>query len=166
MLLNHVEGMLTSPTTDNKIMPFAAEAAWVTSRWGSLVKFINRFQGDPSQDFNMSLATVFASLHTNGDRAQVRRTMQDMRDKIAAAMTTSATASLQASHELLLKAHVLADLEVIIGMQSKSESEQKKTLGLLDSRLDVIGAYFDDKQYILGIRRAAMELMRYVQGPV
>lgn len=110
----------------------------------------------------MSLAAVFASLHSNGDGTQLERIMQDMTDKIAAAMTTSATASLQAAHELLLKSHILADLQVIIGMKSKSDSEQKKTLALLDTRLDVIGAYFDDKQYILGIRRAAMELMRYV----
>lgn len=143
-------------------MPFAVEAAWVTGRWANLVKFINRFQGDPSQEFNMSLAAVFASLHSNGDGTQLERIMQDMTDKIAAAMTTSATASLQAAHELLLKSHILADLQVIIGMKSKSDSEQKKTLALLDTRLDVIGAYFDDKQYILGIRRAAMELMRYV----
>ncbi|EGX95160.1 phosphatidylinositol 3- and 4-kinase, putative [Cordyceps militaris CM01] len=160
VLLNHVESMLTDSSSDTKIMPYAVEAAWVTGRWESLGKFIERFQGDPSQDFNMSLASVLSSLYKKTDRVSLARTVQGMREKIASAMTTSATASLQAAHDSLLKCHVLSDLEVIINLKPDREEDRKQALSLLDNRLDIIGAYFHDKQYILGIRRAAMELAR------
>ncbi|KAJ3496050.1 hypothetical protein NLG97_g2953 [Lecanicillium saksenae] len=160
VLLNHVESMFTDSSSDTKIMPYAVEAAWVTGRWESLGKFIERFQGDVTQDFNMSLASVFSSLYRKTDRTNLSRTVQGMREKIATAMTTSATASLQAAHDSLLKSHVLADLEVIINLKSDKDDDRKQALSLLDNRLDIIGAYFSDKQYILGIRRAAMELTR------
>ncbi|KAH8711053.1 Protein kinase rad3 [Beauveria bassiana] len=160
VLLNHVESMFTDSPSDVKIMPYAVEAAWVTGRWESLGKFVEKFQGDLAQDFNMSLASIFSSLYKNKAHSGLNQTVQGMREKIGAAMTTSATASLQAAHDSLLKCHVLADLEVIINLRPDREDDRKQALGLLDNRLDIIGAYFYDKQYILGIRRAAMELTR------
>lgn len=160
VLLNHVEGMHTDPSTDNKIMPFAVEAAWVTGRWPSLIKFTNRFHGDVIQDFNVSLATIFDKLHKNRDSDEYLTTIRDMRDKISSAMNTSATASLQACHDHLLKCHVLTDLEIILAAKTGDEASHRKTMALLDRRLEVIGAYVNDKQYLLGIRRAAMELAR------
>ena len=59
VLLNHVEGMLSSTTQDNKIMPFAVEAAWVTRRWESLSKFLKRYGANATQDFNISVAGLF-----------------------------------------------------------------------------------------------------------
>ncbi|KAH8677021.1 hypothetical protein BGZ61DRAFT_520585 [Ilyonectria robusta] len=160
VLLNHVEGMHTDPSTDNKIMPFAVEAAWVTGRWPSLIKFTNRFHGDVIQDFNVSLATIFDKLHKNRASDEHLKTIRDMRDKISSAMNTSATASLQACHDHLLKCHVLTDLEIILAAKTGDEASHRKTMALLDRRLEVIGAYVNDKQYLLGIRRAAMELAR------
>lgn len=81
-----------------------------------------------------------------------------MQDKIASSMTATATVSLNAAHDLLLKCHVLTDLEVII--DTKGEDERQKTMALLDGRMQIIGGRFSDKQYLLGVRRAAMELCR------
>ena len=141
-------------------MPFAVEAAWVTGRWESLLKFKSRFHGSILQDFNISMAALFESLRKNRHLDCFTGTVQSMREKIASEMTASATSSLQAAHELLLKCHVLADLEIIIGSKSGEEDERRVMMTLLDGRLEVIGAYFSDKQYLLGIRRAAMELTR------
>lgn len=146
-------------------MPFAVEAAWVTGRWESLAKFKGRFHGSIVQDFNISMAALFESLHKHWPSECFTGTVQSMREKIASMMTTSATSSLQAAHELLLKCHVLTDLEIIVGSKSGEEDERRSTMTLLDGRLEVIGAYFSDKQYLLGIRRAAMELTRYVLLP-
>ncbi|ODA83274.1 hypothetical protein RJ55_01786 [Drechmeria coniospora] len=159
VLLNHVEGMRTDLFGDNKIMPFAVEAAWVTGRWESLTKFTSRFHGSAVQDFNIAVGALFGSLHKQCTPESFDRAVRGMREKIALEMTSSATASLQAAHELLLKCHVLADVEAIVG-SSGEEDERKRTMKLLDGRLEVIGAYFVDKQYLLGIRRAAMELTR------
>ena len=51
------------PSAENKILPFAVEAAWVTGRWESLGKFTGRFQEDVAQDFNMSIASLLDSLY-------------------------------------------------------------------------------------------------------
>lgn len=141
-------------------MPFAVEAAWVTGRWEMLAKFTDRFQGSTTQDFNMGLASLLRMLHNKANNDAISANIQQMRDKIATSMTTSSTGSLQAAHDIMLKCHVLTDLEVLINMDS-GEAQHKKTLALLEGRSEIIGAYYADKQYILGIRRAAMELLRY-----
>ncbi|KAK2593293.1 serine/threonine-protein kinase M1 [Conoideocrella luteorostrata] len=158
VLLNHVEGMRTDPSADGRVMPFAVEAAWVTGRWEILAKFIARFQGDLMQDFNMSLATLFDSLQREDAFNAFKKTVQDIQDKITSSMTVSATASLTAAHDLLLKCHVLTDLEAIVG--TVDENDRQRTMALLDGRLEIIGGRFSDKQYLLGVRRAAMELSR------
>ncbi|KAF4984272.1 hypothetical protein FZEAL_484 [Fusarium zealandicum] len=160
VLLNHIEGMHTDASTDNKIMPYAVEAAWVTGRWQSLAKFTKRFHGDVIEDFNVSVASIFDNLKNKGSSVDLASTVEGMRRKISESMNTSSTASLQACHDLLLKSHVLTDLEIIIGAKTGNETERQKTMALLERRLEVIGAYMNDKQYLLGIRRAAMELNR------
>lgn len=149
-----------SLSNDNRIMPFAIEAAWVTGRWESLEKFINRFQGNVLQDFNMSLGVLFESLYKSAPAQTFSETAKMMKENIALSMTSSTTASLQAAHEIMLKCHVLTDLEIIIGAKAESDEDRMKTMSLLEGRCEVIGAYFNDRQYVLGIQRAAMQLLR------
>ncbi|KAI5464134.1 hypothetical protein BGZ63DRAFT_349688 [Mariannaea sp. PMI_226] len=157
-LLNHVEGMRPDPSTDNKIVPFAVEAAWVTGRWPSLAQFTKRFHGNAIQDFNVSLAAIFDDLYSKRYSSDAIGTIRDMREKISSAMNASTTSSLQACHDHLLKCHILTDLEIILKGRDGDAAAHRKTMTLLDRRLELIGAYVGDKQYILGIRRAAMEL--------
>ncbi|EQL03330.1 phosphatidylinositol 3 [Ophiocordyceps sinensis CO18] len=159
-LLNHVQGIRTEISTDSKMMPFAVEAAWVTGRWESLAKFTSRFHGDVVQDFNISVAALFDSLYNKCRPDSFSSTVRSIREKIASEMTSTATSSLQAAHDLLLKCHVLTDLEIIVGFKAGGEEERRRTMALLSGRFEVIGAYYHDKQYLLGIRRAAMELTR------
>ncbi|KAJ4018241.1 serine/threonine-protein kinase M1 [Fusarium irregulare] len=161
-LLNHVEGMQTDASTDNKIMPYAVEAAWVTGRWESLTKFAKRFPGDIIEDFNVSVATIFDKLMAKKRPEELSLIMNEIRVKISSSMNAASTSSLQACHDLLLKAHILTDLEIIIATKAGDEAARQSTMALLDRRLEIIGAYMNDKQYLLGIRRAAMELNRYV----
>ncbi|KAF5636368.1 UVSB PI-3 kinase [Fusarium tjaetaba] len=159
-LLNHIEGMHTDASTDNKIMPYAVEAAWVTGRWESLTKFARRFRGDPIEDFNISIATLFEKLRAKDKPKELIKIMKDIRVKISSSMNAASTSSLQACHDLLLKSHVLTDVEIIIGTKSGDEVARQTTAALLERRLEIIGAYMNDKQYLLGIRRATMELTR------
>lgn len=157
--------MHTDAFSDNKIMPFAVEAAWVTGRWESLTKFTKRFQGTAVPEFNISVATLFESLHRRCGNKAFSAAVREMRENIASSMTASSTVSFQAAHDILLKCHVLTDLEMIVGAKSAHEDERSKVMARLDGRLDVVGAYFNDKQYILGVRRATMELIRLVATP-
>ncbi|KAK2061543.1 phosphatidylinositol 3 [Colletotrichum caudatum] len=161
VLLNYVEGMRTDPSTENKIVPYAVEAAWATRRWDTLSKYTSRFHGSPLEDFNVSIAKLFDALHRGGASSEVLpRMLQSMREKIASAMTHSATSSLQACHDLRLRCHVLTDLEIIAGTPTSENVAHQEVLTVLNRRLEVLGAYVSDKQYLLGIRRAAMELSR------
>ncbi|KAL2883978.1 serine/threonine-protein kinase M1 [Colletotrichum sp. CLE4] len=135
--------------------------AWATRRWDTLNKYTSRFHGSPLEDFNVSIAKLFNALQQRGGGSDTFPEMlQSMREKIASAMTHAATSSLQACHDLRLRCHVLADLEIIAGTQVSEGDAHQEVLTMLNRRLEVLGAYVGDKQYLLGIRRAAMELSR------
>ncbi|TDZ15040.1 Protein kinase rad3 [Colletotrichum orbiculare MAFF 240422] len=161
VLLNYVEGMRMDQATENKIIPFAVEAAWATRRWDTLSKYTSRFHGSPLEDFNVSVARLVSSLQQpDVVKDEFVQMLQSIREKIASAMTYSATSSLQACHDLRLRCHVLTDLEMIAGADFVDDDARQAVLATLDRRLEVLGAYVNDKQYLLGIRRAAMELSR------
>lgn len=162
MLLNHIGGMNTDGSTINKIAPFAVEAAWATGRWEVLQKYFNSYNaGDRFEEFNLGIGSTLLALK-DGRTELFCTQMQELKEKAAASMSISSTTSLQAAHESMLRCHVLADLEIIAGNCNKEELDRQEIMTMLSRRLEVVGAYVNDKQYVLGIRRAAMELMRFV----
>jgi serine/threonine-protein kinase ATR len=159
-LLNYVEGMAVN--TVNKIAPFAVEAAWATGRWQTLQRYLQLYNaGDVSEVFNLGVGQALLCLK-DGNVEKFKEHIHMLRDKVAGSMTYSTTSSLRASHDAMLKCHVLSDLEMIANENLRGDGDQQGVLAALDRRLEVLGAYVSDKQYLLGIRRAAMELMRYV----
>jgi serine/threonine-protein kinase ATR len=159
-LLNYVEGM--SVNNINRIAPFAVEASWATGRWQTVQKYLQLYSaGDVSEVFNLGVGQALLCLK-NGNVDKFKEHIQMLRDKVAGSMTYSATASLRASHDAMLRCHVLSDLEMIADEKLRGDGDQQTVLMNLDRRLEVLGACVGDKQYLLGIRRAAMELMRYV----
>jgi serine/threonine-protein kinase ATR len=160
VLLNYVEGMTVN--TVNRIAPFAVEASWATGRWQTLEKYLRLYNaGDVSEVFNLGVGQALLCLR-DGNVEKFKEHVQMLRDKVSGSMTYSATSSLRASHDAMLKCHVLSDLEMIADEKLRGDGDQQSVLTALDRRLEVLGAYVSDKQYLLGIRRAAMELMRYV----
>ncbi|KAK0737526.1 hypothetical protein B0T21DRAFT_450641 [Apiosordaria backusii] len=160
VLLNYVEGMKRTPTTVNRIVPFAVEASWATGRWETLEKYLRLYNaGDVSEIFDLGVGQALLCLK-KGDIGRFKEHIQIMRDKVAGSMTYSATSSLRACHEAMLRCHVLSDLEMIASNKSQGGGDNHAILATLDRRLEVLGAYVGDKQYLLGVRRAAMELMR------
>ncbi|OTA56852.1 phosphatidyl inositol 3-kinase-like protein [Hypoxylon sp. EC38] len=161
VLLNYVEGIEkhTATTTINRIVPYAVEASWATGRWQTMEKFIAKYQGDRTENFNVSVAQALLYLRKGWTKAFVDE-MRILRDRVNASMNYSVTSSLQACHEPMLKCHVLTDLELIAGINNDGNQHPQEILQTLNRRLEVLGSYVNDKQYILSIRRAAMELMR------
>ncbi|KAK4682269.1 serine/threonine-protein kinase M1 [Podospora pseudoanserina] len=163
VLLNYVEGMKRSPATVNRIAPFAVEASWATGRWETLEKYLGLYNaGDVSEVFDLGVGQALLSLKKR-DMGGFKEHIQILRDKVAGSMTYSATSSLRACHEAMLRCHVLSDLEMIASNKAL-EGDNQAVLATLDRRLQVLGAYVGDKQYLLGVRRAAMELMRPKYG--
>lgn len=147
--------------TVNKIAPFAVEASWATGRWQTLEKYLRLYSaGDVSEVFNLGIGQALLCLK-DGNVAKFKEHIHMLRDRVAGSMTYAATSSLRTSHDAMLKCHVLSDLEMIANENLKGDGDQQSVLTALDRRLEVLGAYVSDKQYLLGIRRAAMELMRY-----
>ncbi|KAH7037280.1 phosphatidylinositol 3 [Microdochium trichocladiopsis] len=161
VLLNYVEGIErhTAISTVNRILPFAVEASWATTRWESLQKFTAKYQGDRTENFNVCVAQALLHLQ-KGKKKEFLDEMKALRERVGSSLTFSTTTSLQACHEPMLNAHVLADLELIAGASGEHGQHVQDTVKTLDRRLAVLGSYVNDKQYLLGIRRAAMELMR------
>lgn len=159
-MLNHVSGMAIDETTTNKITPFAVEAAWATSRWETLQKYLDSYSAvNNLEDFDLGIGSALLALK-DGQTDNFIRQIEQLKERTALTLSLSATASLQAAHESMLKCHVLADLNIIAGDHRKEVADHQHTMALLNRRLEVLGAYTNDKQYVLGIRRAAMELMR------
>ncbi|KAI0867886.1 phosphatidylinositol 3 [Hypoxylon argillaceum] len=158
VLLNYVEGV-EKKADANRIVPYAVEAAWATGRWQTMQKFFDKYQGDPLEDFNTSIAQALLYLQKESTQGFFQ-SMKTMRERVGSSLTSSATASLQACHEPILRAHVLTDLELIAGMSNDGDQHPQDILKLLSRRLEVLGSYVNDKQYVLSIRRAAMELLR------
>ncbi|ORY67260.1 uncharacterized protein BCR38DRAFT_153630 [Pseudomassariella vexata] len=161
VLLNYVEGIEkhTAVTTINRIVPYAVEASWATNRWQTMQKFISKYQGDRAENFNVCIAQALLHLQKGYTQAFFED-MKTLRGRVASSMTFSATSSLHTCHEPMLQCHVLTDLELIAGINGDSGQHPQETLKTLNRRLEVLGSYVNDKQYVLGIRRAAMELMR------
>lgn len=152
--------MNTNGSTINKIAPFAVEAAWATGRWETLQRYLQLYNaGNHLEEFNLGVGSALLALKDGRTESFVSQ-IQELKEKAASSMSLSATASLQAAHDSMLKCHVLADLEIIAGDHKKEGSDQHEVMTTLNRRLEVLGAYVNDKQYLLGIRRAAMELMR------
>ena len=124
-------------------------------------KFISRYHGDRTENFNVSIAQALLHLQQGWTKSFVEE-MKILRERVGSSMTFSATASLSTCHDPMLKCHVLTDLELIAGINNDGTQHLQETLKTLNRRLEVLGSYVSDKQYILGIRRAAMELTRYV----
>lgn len=122
-------------------------------------KFIKKYEGDHTENFNVSIAQALLYLQKGWNKAFVNE-MRTLRERVNSSMTFSVTSSLQACHEPMLKCHVLTDLELIAGINNDGNQHPQEILKTLNRRLEVLGSYVNDKQYILSIRRAAMELMR------
>ncbi|KAJ2903302.1 uncharacterized protein MKZ38_010119 [Zalerion maritima] len=158
ILLNHVEGMKTNPKTKSALAPFALEAFWATGRWASLDEFLGTIeQSQVFEDFNCGVAEILRRLRTANPDAFAEG-IQLMRDRLAGAMTFSVASSLRSAHDFMLKCHVLTELEMIGGSKWTSDIERSNLMTALERRLEVLGAYVGDKQYLLGVRRAAMDI--------
>jgi serine/threonine-protein kinase ATR len=162
-LLNYVEGMHTATNTVSRLLPFATEASWATGRWHALEKYTSLAPKDIGEDFNVSVGNALLALHKK-DMARFTSSIRSLREQIACSISSATSPSLAASHDTILKFHVLTELEMIAGTDNsnavQSNSSRANILDALNRRLEVIGAYLNDKQYLLGIRRAAMQLSR------
>ncbi|KAH0566290.1 hypothetical protein GP486_000316 [Trichoglossum hirsutum] len=158
VLLNNLEG-LSQPkaSATSKLLPFAVEASWVTGKWDKLEKYLSGSIGAYTGDFNVGIGQALLALYKK-DIEKFSKIIRQLRESVAKGLTNPATVSLQACHDSMLKLHVLTDIEYLGGSTTQRHIDRSSLFGLLDRRLEVVGAFLSDKQYLLGLQRAAMQL--------
>lgn len=112
-------------------------------------------------DFNIGIGTALMAL-SQDDIDTFSCTLDRLRQSTAQGLSSTNTASLQACHDLILRFHILTEIEALSGIGNDSRVEKAGLLRSMIRRLDVLGANLADKQYLLGIRRATMLLSKYV----
>lgn len=159
VLLNQIAGFKKTPESVAISLPFAAEAAWTTSRWAKLKEIVEQANELHLNDFNTGVASVLLAL-SQGSSSDFLARLDRLRHDEANRLSPSNTITLQACHENTLRLHVLAEIETIGGLGRQGDIEKPKLLTLIDQRLVAVGAFLEHKQYILGLRRASMELSK------
>jgi serine/threonine-protein kinase ATR len=152
VLLNRFDALETDISFP-KVIPFAAEASWVMSKWNKLGSYVSQ-AANRTSDFAIGIGRCLHALQNN-DQVNFDGTLEELYRTTAAGLTPTSIASFQACHDVSLKLHVLTELRDISTTTSDNRAE---VVNALDQRLDVLGSYVSDKHYLLGCRRAVMEL--------
>jgi len=146
----------SNPSSSTRVLPFAAEAAWITGKWDVLERLLNSETGNISSDFNVGIGKALLALR-QADAKHFESIVADLRVSIMGNLSPAATASLAGSHASTLKLHALYEIATI-GCLEDVQADRSSLIEILDRRIELLGAYTDDKQYLLGIRRATMHL--------
>lgn len=145
----------------NVWLPFAAEAAWNTHNWDKLKKFVSHQNENDGKHFNVEVGRLLLALY-QGDSQSSDTIFDKLRNMTARSLSHTSASSMQMCHEAMLEFHVLADIEIIQRTAQSEDLDKAAMLTSLDRRLNMLGPFLSDKQYLLGIRRAAMQCFRYV----
>jgi serine/threonine-protein kinase ATR len=138
----------------------------MTGRWSKLKGYLELCAEQGTGDFNVGIGSALCTLqerHNNNDALLAEKsetftkTINQLRLNVARSLTANSVTSLQSCHDDMLRLHALADVEAIANARTEKPSYSDLSAAL-KRRLDVLGGYIAEKQYLLGIRRAAMEL--------
>lgn len=133
------------------------EASWIMGKWDKLDSYIRLCMDNNADDFNIGIGKALNALR-RGDRAVFNDVINGLRLGVAKSLTVNSVSSLQSCHVSMLKLHALTEVESIADTENTSDTTHSDVCRTLDRRLDILGGYLADKQYLLGLRRASMEL--------
>ncbi|CAO1598571.1 serine/threonine-protein kinase M1 [Xanthoria calcicola] len=160
VLLNQIDGFESTSAKSPITLPFACEAAWVTGKWNKLEEYVGHASEQMTGNFNIGIGQALLALARN-EKENFIQILGDVRRRTARTLSATNTASLQACHSILLRFHALTEIEAIGGARTYDGSVDKSALTVsLDQRLDLLGAFNSDKQFLLGLRRAVMQSSR------
>ena len=131
----------------------------MTGRWADLEEIMGTNSAPNISNFEVGVGSALLSLyHSNDERFS--STISALRSDLAKSMSQATIASIQSSHEVMMKFQVLVELEEIAGTINDTSLDREGLTRVLHQRLNVVGALASDKQYLLGLRRAAMQASR------
>ncbi len=158
VLLNQIDGFQPSHASSALSLPFAVEASWVTGKWAKLRQYLEPIPDTFGLDFNIGIGKALLAL-SDADFDGFNVLLDQLRRVNAKSLSATNTMSLQICHSAILRFHAITEVEAISGVLT-DECEKSALLSSLNKRLDMLGAYLSDKQYLLGLRRATMQLSK------
>jgi len=157
-LLHRVDGMMaTSAQAHTRLLPFAVEASWVTGNWTALDKYLSKSNEHTNGTYDIRMGYALSELRKRNIDAFVEW-VNSARETVASTMTESATGSIRQCHHFLVQLHALSELQSVSEVLHQPEFDAGVLTRSLESRLNLMGTYPADKQYILAVRRAALQL--------
>lgn len=133
------------------------EASWITGRWTKLHNYLQLCSEQNTGDFNIGIGSAL-NVFRQGDKLSFGEKIDILRLNVVKSLTANSVASLQSCHDSILKLHALTEVECIANSGNEGANPSSLISDALNRRLDVLGGYITDKQYLLGLRRAMMEL--------
>ena len=116
-------------------------------------------QNHDFNDFNVGIGRALVAL-ASSDTQDLSTILDELRRTTVLSLSATNTSSLQTCHESMLQFHVLAELDAISTVKDSHGPGKSRVMTRLAQRLSILGPFLADKQYILGIRRAAMLLCK------
>ncbi|KAG9767193.1 hypothetical protein KCU95_g17617, partial [Aureobasidium melanogenum] len=150
----------SSQSDRSTLLSYITEACWTTERFDTLKDTLAGLSEDGQTDFNIGVARVLLAMQEKNQDA-VSTMVNKLRNIVVKGITSVSGSSLQACHDVLLKLHIVYEIGALsgaIGVPAAQDPAATSILAVMDKRLNVIGSYISDKQYLLGIRRAVMRL--------
>ena len=138
-------------------MPFAMEAAWTTGKWSKLTELLSKLPPDNRNDFDVGIGSALVALNQR-DHQQFTEIVGRLRSNTIKSISIESASSLQTCHDAMRRLHVLTEMELISGIGTGRKYEKQDLMARLDQRLSILGTFVSDKQYLLGLRRAIMQL--------
>jgi len=162
-ITDHVKSKPGLLSKSSRLSAVAAEAGWRTEDWDYLAVILDEsrptIETEINTEFNIGISVALLRLQYNGKEAVIE-SIDKMRADVTRAFSTMNTSSLHASHDQLLKLHALYDMEILSRhVYNDAPADRVPALQpIMSRRLNVLGAFLPEKQYLLGIRRAMMRL--------
>jgi serine/threonine-protein kinase ATR len=156
-LLHQVDGLMSrSSESHTRLLPSAVEASWVTGNWDTLDKYLSSSNERTDSTYDIRMGYVLSELRRHNMDAFLKR-LDSAREGVTSMMTESVTGNIRQCHHFLVQLHALSEVQSI----SETLHRDIDLAGLtqtFESRLNLMGTYSTDKQYILAVRRAALQL--------
>ncbi|KAF2211034.1 hypothetical protein CERZMDRAFT_43856 [Cercospora zeae-maydis SCOH1-5] len=133
-------------------LPLVIEACWMTEDFNGLRRRLLMRPEETEIDFNIGVGRLLLCC---GGEGSLTEQISIMRKTITEGLSMASTDSLQTCHAELMKLHVLYEIEALSQVKSNDAS---RLIRAFDKRLNTVGAYVQDKQFILGARRAVMRI--------
>ncbi|KAL8992285.1 MAG: hypothetical protein Q9169_007221 [Polycauliona sp. 2 TL-2023] len=160
VLLNQIDGFDSASTKSPTTLPFACEASWATGKWNKLEEYVGYASENMAGNFNIGVGRAVLALAAD-EKESFSQIVSDVRRRTIRSLSATNTASLQACHNVLFQLHALTEIDIISGARKDNEPVDDSGLAVsLEQRLNLLGAFNSDKQFLLGVRRAVMQSSR------